>query len=51
MNGKINSLKRDHSQIGNSILGVDLMLGGGGGGEGGGRGGRGYNGVISICNI
>ena len=48
MNGKINSLKRDHSQIGNSILGVDLMLGGGGGGEGGGRG---YNGVISICNI
>ena len=47
MNGKINSLKRDHSQIGNSILGVDLMLGGGGGG----RGGRGYNGVISICNI
>ena len=40
MNGKINSLKRDHSQIGNSILGVDLMLGGGGG-EGGGRGGEG----------
>ena len=40
MNGKINSLKRDHSQIGNSILGVDLMLGGGGG-EGGGRGGGG----------
>ena len=50
MNGKINSLKRDHSQIGNSILGVDLMLGGGGG-EGGEGGGRGYNGVISICNI
>ena len=44
MNGKINSLKRDHSQIGNSILGVDLMLGGGGGG----RGGEGGGGVIMV---
>ena len=43
MNGKINSLKRDHSQIGNSILGVDLMLGGGGG-----EGGEGGGGVIMV---